>query len=187
MPATTSSTCSNSNYVGRTRSANSSSFLSDRALPASSARSSWRQREVFRIHRLYLESEHTLAWLQEQLSPVQERIRALLEQGTRSRHEKTANFCQGLLEEWPALWTFCEVPDIPLTNNAAERALRHAVIMRKVQGGTQSEHGDHWIERILSVTETCRLQGRSKLAYLIEAATAAHHGRAAPSPLPSPP
>lgn len=144
-------------------------------------------REVFHIHRAYLEGEHTLAWLQGKLSPVQRHIRALLEQGTRSRHEKTANFCQGLLEEWSALWTFCEVPDIPLTNNAAERALRHGVIMRKIQGGTQSEQGDHWVERILSVTETCRLQGRSKLAYLIEAATAAHHGQLAPSLLPSPP
>lgn len=144
-------------------------------------------REVFRIHRAYLEGEHTLAWLQQELSPVQERIRALLEQGTRGRHEKTARFCLGLLEEWPALWTFCEVPDIPLTNNAAERALRHGVIMRKVQGGTQSEQGERWVERILSVTETCRLQGRSKLAYLIDAATAAHHGQPAPTLLPSPP
>jgi transposase len=144
-------------------------------------------REVFHIHRAYLEGEHTLAWLSERLSPVQERIRILLEGGTRGRHEKTANFCAGLLEEWQALWTFCEVPDIPLTNNAAERALRHAVIMRKIQGGTQSEQGDRWAERILSVTETCRLQGRPKLAYLTEAATAAHHGQPAPSLLPSPP
>lgn len=144
-------------------------------------------RDVFRIHRLYLEGEHTLAWLGEELSPVQEHIRALLEQGTRGRHEKTANFCAGLLAEWPALWTFCEVPDIPMTNNAAERALRHGVIMRKVQGGTQSAQGERWVERILSITETCRLQGRSKLAYLIDAATAAHHGQPAPSLLPSPP
>ncbi|MBW8060778.1 MAG: transposase [Solirubrobacterales bacterium] len=70
------------------------------------------------------------------------------------------------------------------TNNAAERALRHAVIMRKVQGGTQSDAGNRWIERILSVRETCRLQERSALAYLIEAASAAHHGRPAPSLVP---
>lgn len=56
--------------------------------------------------------------------------------------------------------------------------------MRKIQGGTQSKQGDHWVERILSVTETCRLQGRSKLAYLIDAANAAHHGQPAPSLLP---
>jgi transposase len=83
-------------------------------------------REVFRIHRAYLEGEHTFAWLGQQLSPVQEHIKALLEQGTRGRHEKTARFCAGLSEEWPALWTFCEVLDIPMTNNAAEPRRDHA-------------------------------------------------------------
>jgi hypothetical protein len=56
--------------------------------------------------------------------------------------------------------------------------------MRKVQGGTQSEQGSRWIERILSVNETCRLQGRAVLDYLVEAAVATHHGQTAPSPLP---
>jgi transposase len=73
---------------------------------------------------------------------------------------------------------------IPLTNNAAERALRHAVIMRRIQLGTQSEHGGRWVERILSIRETLRLQDRPVLDYLIRAATAAHHGQPAPSPLP---
>ncbi len=69
-------------------------------------------------------------------------------------------------------------------NNVAERAIRPAVIMRKVQLGTQSENGNRWIERILSVRETCRLQERSAIAYLIEAASAAHHGKPAPSLVP---
>jgi transposase len=56
--------------------------------------------------------------------------------------------------------------------------------MRKVQLGTQSEHGNRWVERILSIRETMRLQDRPVLDYLIQAATAAHHGRAVPSPLP---
>jgi len=101
-------------------------------------------------------------------------IEQLLEQGARGRHERTANFCQGLLEEYDALWTFCDVENlqIPLTNNAAERALRHAVLMRRIQGGTQSEQGNRWVERILSVRETLRLQDRSVLDYLIRAATA---------------
>jgi hypothetical protein len=47
--------------------------------------------------------------------------------------------------------------------------------MRKIQGGTQSEQGNRWIERTLSVNETCRLQGRAVLNYLLEAADAAHH------------
>lgn len=144
-------------------------------------------REVIAVHHRYLKEGHTLTWLERELSPLRARIRTLLEKGERGRHEKTANFCAGLLKEYEALWTFCEVPDIAPTNNAAERALRHAVIMRKIQGGTQSEDGNHWIERILSVNETCRLQGRAVLDYLTTAATAAHHGQAAPSLLPRAP
>lgn len=144
-------------------------------------------REVIKVHRRYLEDSHDLDWLREQLQPLRERIQQLLEQGARGRHERTANFCAGLLEEYDALWTFCEVEDleIPLTNNAAERALRHAVLMRRIQGGTQSEQGNRWVERILSVRETLRLQDRSVLDYLIRAATAVHHGQPAPSILPA--
>lgn len=141
-------------------------------------------REVIATHRRYLQDEHGLAWLKAELQPLRERIQALLEQGARSRHQRTANFCAGLLAEQDALWTFCEVPGIDPTNNTAERALRHAVIMRKVQLGTQSEQGNRWIERILSTRETCRLQQRAVLAYLTDAATAAHHGQSAPSLLP---
>jgi transposase len=143
-------------------------------------------REVIKIHRRYLQEDHDLDWLRVELQPLRERIQELLEQGARGRHQRTANFCAGLLEEYDALWTFCDVQDIaiPLTNNAAERALRHAVLMRRIQGGTQSEQGNRWVERILSVRETLRLQDRSVLDYLIRAATAAHHGQPAPSPLP---
>jgi hypothetical protein len=56
--------------------------------------------------------------------------------------------------------------------------------MRKVQGGTQSGQGSRWVERILSVNETRRLQGRAMLDYLIEAADAAHPGHDAPSLVP---
>ncbi len=71
------------------------------------------------------------------------------------------------------------------TNNAAERAVRHAVIMRKLQGGTQSDQGSRWIERIQSVRETCRLQHRPVLGYLTQIATAAHHRLPAPSLVPT--
>jgi transposase len=144
-------------------------------------------REVSKIHRRYLEEDHDLDWLRERLRPLRERIQQLLEQGARGRHERTASFCAGLLEEYEALWTFCDVEDleIPLTNNAAERALRHAVLMRRIQGGTQSTQGNRWVERIVSVRETLRLQDRPVLDYLIRAATAAYHGQPAPSILPA--
>ena len=56
--------------------------------------------------------------------------------------------------------------------------------MRKTQLGTQSERGNRWVERICSARESCRLQRRSALAYLIEVAEAAHHGVTAPSLVP---
>ncbi|MHB1887324.1 MAG: IS66 family transposase [Acidimicrobiales bacterium] len=146
-------------------------------------------REAIKTHHRYLQDGHDLDWLRDQLAPLRARMRELLQQGARGRHEKTANFCQGLLDEYDALWTFCDVKDIeiPMDNNAAERALRHAVIMRRVQLGTQSEQGNRWVERILSVRETLRLQDRPVLDYLIHAATAARSGQPPPSILPAGP
>lgn len=141
-------------------------------------------REVFAAHREHLEHDHDLAWLHEQLAPQREQIRLLLEEGARGRHQKTARFCDGLLDEYDALWTFCDVPGIDPTNNAAERALRHGVILRKIQLGTQSERGNRWIERICTVRETCTLQGRSPIAYLVDAATAAHNRQPIPALAP---
>jgi transposase len=144
-------------------------------------------REVFAVHRAHLEGQHDLPWLARELAPLRERIQALLEQGARGRHQKTRNFCAGLLDEYDALWLFCEAPGVQPTNNAAERALRHGVILRKVNGGTKSDAGSRFIERVLSVRETCRLQGRSALDYMTDALTANHHGLPAPSLLPAGP
>ena len=102
-----------------------------------------------------------------------------------SRHQKTSNFCAGLLDEYDALWPFCEVEVIDPTNNAAERALRHGVILRRIQLGTQAEKGNRWIERICTARETCMLQGRSVLGYLVDAPTAAHHHQPTPSLTPN--
>jgi transposase len=144
-------------------------------------------REVIAAHRVYLQHGHDRDWLAEQLRPLREQIRTLLERCAAGRHQRTANFAAGLLEEYEALWTFADVADLQIdpTNNAAERAVRHAVLMRKLQGGTQSQRGSRWIERIQSVRETCRLQGRSVLGWLTDAASAAHHGQPIPALLPA--
>jgi len=144
-------------------------------------------RQVIAVHREFLTDDHDHDWLAEQLQPIRIQIRALLEQCAAGHHTRTANFAAGLLEEYDALWTFCDVPDLQIdpTNNAAERAVRHAVLQRKIQGGTQSDPGSRWIERIQSVRETCRLQGRPVLAYLTDAATAAHHRLPIPSLVPT--
>ena len=142
-------------------------------------------REVIGCHREYLQDSHDLAWLHTRLAPHREQIQTLLQTGVRGRHLKTRRFCAGLLDEYDALWTFCEVEGIDPTNNVAERALRHGVLLRKIQLGTQSQNGNRWIERICTARETCRLQGRSVLGYLQDAANAAHHQQPIPSLTPT--
>ncbi len=149
-------------------------------------------REVIAAHRTYLQDGHDPQWLSERLAPLRAQIRVLLEQCAGGTHTRTANFAAGLLEEYEALWTFCDVPDLAIspTNNAAERAVRHAVLMRRLQGGTQSEEGSRWIERIQSVRETCRLQDRPVLGWLTQAppppTTASRSPRCCPPPRKAP-
>jgi len=89
-----------------------------------------------------------------------------------------------LLALAPALWTFVDVPDVEPTNNAAERALRPAVLWRKGCWGTHSAAGSRFVERILTVATTLRQQHRNIVDYVTEACVAALHGDAAPSLLP---
>jgi transposase len=149
--------------------------------------------QVFAVHRAHVPAlagadhpEHpALIALREQLQPLRERFHGLLEQGARGRHAKTARFCVGLLEEYPALWTFCDdVPGLSPTNNDAERAIRGPVILRRISGGTQSERGNRWIERILSTIETCRRQHRSASQHLHDAIDASLHSRPIPTLVP---
>jgi transposase len=108
------------------------------------------------------------ALLLEQISPLQEELRALLERaGRKSAKTKYHRmFANNLLKRWPALWTFTLVDGVEPTNNQAERGLRGAVIYRKLSLGSQSDHGERTTERLLSASLTCRLQRRSLFAYL---------------------
>ena len=75
-------------------------------------------------------------------------------------------------------------PGVEPTNNAAERAVRHAVIWRRISGGTDSQAGSRFVERMLTVVATCRQQGRNVLDYLSSCFQAARNGQAIRSLLP---
>jgi transposase len=100
-----------------------------------------------------------MAWLR----PM---VRSSLLRGSECACTRTAATCGELLRLWDCLWTFTRVEGVEPTNNAAERALRHAVIWRRISGGTDSEGGSRFVERMLSVMATCRQQKRSVLEYL---------------------
>ena len=89
-----------------------------------------------------------------------------------------------LLAVEPALWTCVRVEGIEPTNNAAERALRHAVLWRKGSHGTDSETGSRFVENILTVVATCRQQGRNVLECLTGCCRAALKGTPRVSLLP---
>ena len=124
-----------------------------------------------------------LSVLAADLAPCRQRLQELLQQGARGRDKQTARFCEGLLERYDALWTFTRIAGVPATNNTAERALRHGVIWRKTSYGTQTDHGDRAVERLLTIRETCRLQRRRLHTYLVDAITAHQHGQPVPTPI----
>jgi hypothetical protein len=74
-----------------------------------------------------------------------------------------------------------EVERVEPTNNAAEQALRQAVIWRKLSFGTQSAVGSRFVERLLTVVETCRRQQRNVFSWLVDAVEARFAGKTAPS------
>ena len=111
-------------------------------------------------------------------------FRQELEAGARCACPRTAATCQELLKVEPALWTFVGVPGLDPTNNAGERALRHAVQWRKTSYGTDSVTGSHFAENILTVVATCRQQERSVLDYLTRCCQALYAGAPPPSLLP---
>jgi len=119
------------------------------------------------------------------LAPLQAEMAAVLEEAITGADAKAAGVCWELRKLWPALWTFALVPGVEPTNNAAERALRPAVLWRKGSFGTHSAVGSRFVERMLTVTTTCRQQNRPVLAVLQAAITAARCGATPPSLLPT--
>ena len=118
------------------------------------------------------------------ISGLRAEVREALIQGTACGCPKTAATCRNLTAHEPKLWTFVWHEGVEPTNNAAERALRHAVLWRKGSGGTDSRRGSRFVERVLSIRETCRQQGCGFLEYLVECCQAHLWDKEAPSLLP---
>jgi len=121
------------------------------------------------------------------MRPLRKRVEALLLEGTALSDKKTARTCAKLLKAKEAMWTFVDIEGVEPTNNAAERAVRHPVIYRKLSGGTKSVAGSRFVERILTAHATLRLQGRPILPFLQAACEARLNRSAPPSLLPMAP
>lgn len=148
-------------------------------------------------HLLTLTREMFLAWhrvrdgtlaratFQANMRPVRAEVERLLANGTQCGHPKVEATCRNLLTLAPALWTFVRVAGVEPTNNAAERALRSCVLMRKISFGTHSENGSRFIERMLTVAATLRQQKRNVVDYVTDAVERSFQGQRVPSLLPT--
>ena len=76
------------------------------------------------------------------------------------RNPANKRLSKHLRREEPWLFTFLHCPGIEATNNAAERALRPAVIARKTWGGNRTENGARTQQILISILTTCRQQGK---------------------------
>jgi transposase len=143
-------------------------------------------RRMFRAWHKVRDGTLSRAEFKLRMQPVRRHILALLEQGRSLPCQKVSGKCRQILRLKEALFTFIDVERVEPTNNAAERALRFAVLWRKGSFGSDSGSGCRFVERFLTVRATLRSQKRDLYAYLLDACTAALHGTQPPSILPSP-
>ena len=110
-------------------------------------------------------------------SGVQEDVKILLQYGAinDALNSKTKSLCWDLLNRFASLWLFTEKEGIEPTNNAAERAIRSAVIWRRLSLGTKSQTGEHFVERMLTVVETLNRQAKNVFGYLVDCFKALIH------------
>lgn len=117
------------------------------------------------------------AWM----GPVRAQVEAVLERAVASDLAHLAGSCANILEHRVALWTFVDVAGVEPTNNHAERELRAFVLWRKRSFGTQSDRGNLFAERLMTVAHTARKQGTDVLAFLAACCQAQLDGTRAPS------
>jgi transposase len=137
-------------------------------------------RKLFRLWHLFRGGGCTRTELQQRMRPLRMRLQRVLIGGALGGDAPVATFCDNVLDLEEALWRFVEVEGVEPTNNHIERLLRRAVLWRKRSFGCWSEAGCRFVERILTVVQTRRLQGNNVLEYLHDAVLAHRAGQPCP-------
>ena len=110
-------------------------------------------------------------------------LRRVCHLGKKADHKKLQALGKERLKDWDAVVAFVNHPELPPTNNEAERALRHAVIARNIGFGTRTAEGSLAYSSLLSVIETCRLRDINPWIYIAEVLALARQGLS-PPPFP---
>ncbi len=123
--------------------------------------------------------------LMERYSEKLEELKTLCEKYRDHEHEKTKKLARELLNDWDAIWNVLQYPQMPITNNLAEQALRHWVISRKISYGTRTKQGSRAYTILASVIDTCRQRGVSPWDYIAQVIRERRKNNPVP-PLPEP-
>jgi transposase len=142
-------------------------------------------KKVFAAWHAFQDNTITREQLEERLLPVVSQMGRLLERGRSSEDESVGRFCANLQKLEVSLWTFVVTDGVEPTNNFMERLLRRAVLWRKRSFGSWSDNGCRFVERILTVVQTRRLQKQNVLEYLHEALVAHRNGSSCPKLIPN--
>jgi transposase len=137
-------------------------------------------RELFAAWHAFQQGQVTRRRLAARIEPLQRRLGKTLVEGGLADDPRVAKFCENLLCVEPALWAFVRHEGVEPTNNHVERLLRRAVLWRRRSFGSNSDSGCRFVERILTVVQTRRLQGRNALEYLYAAVHNFRHSLSCP-------
>jgi len=150
-------------------------------------------RELLDLSALMFEYWHAFkagkisrAQLEKLMDPVQRQFEAALERGVAAKIARLSGSCADILAHREALWTFVTHEGVEPTNNHAELSLRALVLWRRVSFGCQSERGLRFVERIMTVAQTARKQGKDLLEFIVRSVTAHAEGTQPPALLNAP-
>jgi transposase len=110
-------------------------------------------------------------------APMRERMRDYCEIFLNSTDPLVVTRAKRTLANWEHLFTFLQHEGVEPTNNIAERSIRPAVQWRKICFGSQSDIGERFTERLLSVVGTCRLHGVNPYHFLTKVVRASFSGQ----------
>lgn len=139
---------------------------------------------VFALAADHEEGRIAFKSLRRRVTKIRTKLLGVLTRGSTCADPKAAGMCRDVLSFFPCIWTFTRHQGTPTTNNLAERRLRPAVLWRKGSFGTQSDRGSRFLERILTVVQTLRIQGRSLIDFIELTIRNARMGLRAPRLLP---
>lgn len=142
--------------------------------------------KLFHHWQLFRDGTVNRRGLECRVTRLRSTVRRLLTDGSPCDDCASAATCKEVDSCFDNLWLFVYCSGVTPTNDAAERSLCHAVIWEHLSFGTRSDHASRFVERLLTVIETCRQQQRNAFVFLEQSLTVRNHEHPASSRLSSP-